>query len=210
VSQTQTPFSQTTTAALSVGRPCTYIYVRNKHQCCHLSIFTLLFLFWNETKNVGNYFLSNPRTLLLPGVLVKCGWLVFKQEFIQTLLFFFFAVWTMHSHMINKGPTHASKYQCISTLVHCYMFRRFKASSSGSSVWVSWIVAQSRENRTGWGLYIVTVCVVVGMVPIRILQLDTFQTSHRWPQYMALILFCFHEFGQQFSRLKLNFNLMNK
>jgi hypothetical protein len=45
-----------------------------------------------------------------------------------------FAVWTMHSHMISKGPTIASKYQCISTLVHCYMFQRFKVPSSGSSV----------------------------------------------------------------------------
>jgi hypothetical protein len=42
--------------------------------------------------------------------------------------------------MINKGPTNTSKYQCISTLVHCYMFRRFKAPSSGSSVWACWIV----------------------------------------------------------------------
>ena len=29
-----------------------------------LSIFTLLSLFWNEKKNVGHYFLSNPRTFL--------------------------------------------------------------------------------------------------------------------------------------------------
>jgi hypothetical protein len=27
------------------------------------------------------------------------------------------SVWTMHSHMINKGSTNVSKYQCISTLV---------------------------------------------------------------------------------------------
>jgi len=59
VYHTQTPFSQTTTAALSVGRPCTYTHVRNKHQCCYLWIFTLLSLFWNENKNVGHYFLSN-------------------------------------------------------------------------------------------------------------------------------------------------------
>ena len=65
VCQTQTPFTQTTTAALSVGQPCTYIHVRNKHQCCYLSIFTLLSLFWNEKKNVGHSFLSNPRTLML-------------------------------------------------------------------------------------------------------------------------------------------------
>ena len=60
VCQTQTPFSQTTTAALSVGRPCTYTHVRNKHQSCYLSVFTLLSLFWNEKKNVGHYFMSNP------------------------------------------------------------------------------------------------------------------------------------------------------
>jgi hypothetical protein len=52
VCQTQTPFSQTTRAALSVGRLFTYANVRNKHQCCYLSIFTLLSLFWNEKKNV--------------------------------------------------------------------------------------------------------------------------------------------------------------
>jgi hypothetical protein len=51
VCHTQTPFSHITTAALSVGRPCTYTHVRNKHQCCYLSIFTLLFLFWNEKKS---------------------------------------------------------------------------------------------------------------------------------------------------------------
>jgi hypothetical protein len=44
----------------------------------------------------------------------------------------FFAVRTMHAHVINKGPINASKYQCISTLVHCYMFQRFNAPSSGS------------------------------------------------------------------------------
>jgi hypothetical protein len=53
VCQTQTPFSQTTTAALSVRRPCTYTHVCNKHQCCYLSIFTLLSLFWNEKKMWG-------------------------------------------------------------------------------------------------------------------------------------------------------------
>ena len=53
VCQTQAPFSQTTTAALSVGRPCTYTHVRNKHQCCYLSICTLLSLFWNERKKSG-------------------------------------------------------------------------------------------------------------------------------------------------------------
>jgi hypothetical protein len=62
VCQTQTPFSQTTTAALSVGRLCTYTNGRNKHQCCYLSIFALLSLFWNEKKNVRHYFLSNLRT----------------------------------------------------------------------------------------------------------------------------------------------------
>jgi len=61
VCQTQTPLSQTTTVALSVGRLCTYTHVRNKHQCCYLSVFTLLSLFWNEKKNVGHYFLSNLR-----------------------------------------------------------------------------------------------------------------------------------------------------
>jgi hypothetical protein len=121
-----------------------------------------------------------------------------------------FAIWTMHSHMINKEPTNASKYECIIILIHCYMFRRFKASSSGSSV--SWIVAQSRRSITGWGLYIVTVCVVVGMflcwrilIHIRILQLDTTQPWHRESQYTALILLCFYHFGQQFSRLTLNY-----
>jgi hypothetical protein len=53
VCQTQTPFSQTTTAALSVGRPSTYTHVRNKHQCCFLSISTLLSLLWNEEKMWG-------------------------------------------------------------------------------------------------------------------------------------------------------------
>jgi hypothetical protein len=68
VCQTQTPFSQTTTAALSVGRPCNYIHVRNKHQCCYLSLFTLLSLLWNERKNVGHYFLSKLRTFILDVV----------------------------------------------------------------------------------------------------------------------------------------------
>jgi hypothetical protein len=35
--------------------------------------------------------------------------------------FCFFGVLTMHSHVINKEPTNASKYQCISTSVHSYM-----------------------------------------------------------------------------------------
>ena len=60
VCQTQTPFSQTTTAALSVGRPCTYTHVRNKYQCCYLSIFTLLSLFWNEKKKCGVLFSEQP------------------------------------------------------------------------------------------------------------------------------------------------------
>jgi len=63
VCQTQIPFPQTTIAVLSVGQPCTYTHVRNKHPCCYLSIFTLLSLFRNEKKNVGHYFLSNPRTI---------------------------------------------------------------------------------------------------------------------------------------------------
>jgi hypothetical protein len=53
VCHTQTPISQTTTAALSVGRSCNYTYVCNKHQCCYLSIFTLLSSFWNEKKMWG-------------------------------------------------------------------------------------------------------------------------------------------------------------
>jgi hypothetical protein len=36
---------------------------------------------------------------------------------LRVKLFHFFAVWTMHSHMIHKGPTNASNYQCVSTLV---------------------------------------------------------------------------------------------
>jgi hypothetical protein len=63
VCQTQTPFSQSTTAALSGERPCTYTHVCNKHKCCYVSILILLSLFWNEKKNVGHYFLSNLRTL---------------------------------------------------------------------------------------------------------------------------------------------------
>jgi len=61
VCHTQAPFSQTTTATLSVGRPYTYTHVRNKHQCCYLSIFTLRSLSWNDKKYVGHYFLSNLR-----------------------------------------------------------------------------------------------------------------------------------------------------
>ena len=57
---TETPFWQTVTAALSVGQPYTYTRVHSKHQRCYISIFTLLSLFWNEKKNVGHYFLSNP------------------------------------------------------------------------------------------------------------------------------------------------------
>ena len=60
VCQTQTPFLQTTTAALSVGRPCTYTHLRNKHQCCCLSIFTLLSLFWNEKKKYGALLSEQP------------------------------------------------------------------------------------------------------------------------------------------------------
>jgi hypothetical protein len=56
VCQTQAPFSQTITAALSVGRPFTYTHVCNKHQCCYHSIFTLLSLFWNEKKMWGTTF----------------------------------------------------------------------------------------------------------------------------------------------------------
>jgi hypothetical protein len=36
--------------------------------------------------------------------------------------------------VINEGPTTASKYQCIRTLVHSYMFQRFNAPISGISV----------------------------------------------------------------------------
>jgi hypothetical protein len=38
-------------------------------------------------------------------------------------------------------------------------------------------------------------------IHIRIHQLETSQPPHRRLQYTALILLCFHEFGQQFSRL---------
>jgi hypothetical protein len=82
VCQTQTPFSQTTTAALSVGLPCTYTHVHNKHQCCYLSIFTLLSVFWNEKKNVGSllseqtsYFMNLHLSATFFGFLVpSSGW----------------------------------------------------------------------------------------------------------------------------------------
>jgi hypothetical protein len=48
VCHTQMPFSQTTTVALYIRRPCAYVC--NKHQYCYLSIFTLLSLLWNEKK----------------------------------------------------------------------------------------------------------------------------------------------------------------
>jgi hypothetical protein len=60
-------------------------------------------------------------------------------------------------NVISKGPTNASKYQCISTLVHCYMVQCFKEPSSGSSMWACWFVVQSGKSSTWWGLYIVTV-----------------------------------------------------
>ena len=60
VCQTQTPFSQTTTATLSVGRPCTYTHVRNKHVLVPLIFHMAIFILEWE-KNLGQYFLSNPR-----------------------------------------------------------------------------------------------------------------------------------------------------
>jgi len=60
VYQTQAPFSQTTTAALSVGRTCTYTHVRNKHEFCYLSIFTLVSLLWNEKKKCGALLSEQP------------------------------------------------------------------------------------------------------------------------------------------------------
>jgi hypothetical protein len=59
VCQTQAPFSQTTTAVLSVGRPYTYTHVRNKLQCCYLPIFSLLSLLWNEKKS-GTFLSEQP------------------------------------------------------------------------------------------------------------------------------------------------------
>ena len=63
VCQTQTPFSQTTTAALSVGRPCTYICTRNisvaVSQFSHCYIYSGM-----RKKNVGHYCLSNPLTFI--------------------------------------------------------------------------------------------------------------------------------------------------
>ena len=58
--QIQRPFPQTTTAALSVGQPCTYTGVRTKHQCCYLSILTLLSLFRNEKKKYGALLSEQP------------------------------------------------------------------------------------------------------------------------------------------------------
>ena len=54
------PFPHTTTAALSVRRPCTYTGVRTKHQCCYLSIFTLLSLYRNEKKKYGALLSEQP------------------------------------------------------------------------------------------------------------------------------------------------------
>jgi hypothetical protein len=53
VIQTHTPFLQTIRAALSVGYPCTYTDMRNKHQCCYFWIFTLISLLLNEKKMWG-------------------------------------------------------------------------------------------------------------------------------------------------------------
>ena len=51
--------------ALSVGWPCTYTHVRNKPQCCYLSIFTLLSLFWNEKKKMWVALLSEQPLYLI-------------------------------------------------------------------------------------------------------------------------------------------------
>jgi hypothetical protein len=59
-------------------------------------------------------------------------------------------------HKMNKRPTNSSKNQCISTSSLSYMFRRIRGAIfrefSMSSV--------CHESGIGWGLYIVTVCVV--------------------------------------------------
>jgi hypothetical protein len=69
VCQTQTPFSQTTTAALSVGRPRTYICAINisvaLSQLSHCYLYSGM-----RKKNVGYYFLSNPRSCVFTCVLL--------------------------------------------------------------------------------------------------------------------------------------------
>jgi hypothetical protein len=54
-------------------------------------------------------------TYLLPSLFLK-------------ILHYDFAIWTVHYHTTNKRPTNASKYQCISTLSHSYMFRRIRGA----------------------------------------------------------------------------------
>jgi hypothetical protein len=63
VCHTQTPFSQTTTAALSVGRPCNYTYVRNKHQCCYLSI-SHCYLYSGMRKKCRALISEQPRNII--------------------------------------------------------------------------------------------------------------------------------------------------
>jgi hypothetical protein len=52
----------------------------------------------------------------------------------------------MHSYMIHKVPTNASKYQCISTLVHSYLFQRFKAPSSGPAELLPKVVKAEQDD----------------------------------------------------------------
>jgi len=105
VCQTQTPFSQTTTAALSVEQPCTYTHVRNKHHSCFLSVFTLLSLFWNEKKMWGFTFCAVvvtgwSHTSVLYGIRM-CSTVFLKVKH-QVL---FWADWILYTPSQSSIPT---------------------------------------------------------------------------------------------------------
>jgi hypothetical protein len=67
-------------------------------------------------------------------------------------------------------------------LIYCYMFRHFKMPSSGSPIWTSEMVPNVVKSREGWELYIVTDCVMVGILSRPLCRLS---------QYRAVILLCF-------------------
>jgi hypothetical protein len=63
-------------------------------------------------------------------------------------------IWWIKDQQMHPN-THVLAYHLTPT-----GFGASEAPPSGSSVWACWIVAQCHESRTGWGLYIVTICVV--------------------------------------------------
>jgi hypothetical protein len=156
------------------------IYTRVMHYLIHCCLSSLISPFGSTVFPVCTWNLLNSASSLAV-ILTEDWWFITS---------FFPSIQSIHSHIMNKRPTNASKNQYISTLIHSYMFWRIRGAifrefsmsllnccpmwkrngmravycdclcggmlwDEGCILWLSvwWDVM-------GWGLYIVTVCVV--------------------------------------------------